>query len=66
MAKKTKSKKTNGAPAPKKTTPVVCFFFYGSIDELGDQLAIFAQKSDIAGAVTSFVEAAKAAGVTVK
>jgi hypothetical protein len=34
MAKKTKVKKAETKPGP-----VVCFFFYGTIDQLGDQLA---------------------------
>lgn len=46
MAKKTKNgkKKKNEA----KASPVVCFFFYGSIEDLGTQLAKFADESQLA------------------
>ena len=58
MAKKkaAKAKKTEA-----KKGPVVCFFFYGSIDELGDELAKFAEKSNLGD---SIVAAASAIGVT--
>lgn len=52
MATKKKKAKTSA----KEPGKVVCFFFYGSIDELGGALAQFADESQ---AVTELAEWAK-------
>lgn len=48
MAKK-KAKKA----AASAKGPVVCFFFYGSIEELGEEMAKFAEKANIAEALAA-------------